>query len=102
MDILPLTSVTRSRRGISLIEALIVMVLVGILAAVAPRATTISGSTRSSSASSHGRHATMWTVPGFSWIRRVPACRKRKCLTALVTYRAPRSSPASSTAFSSS
>ena len=33
MDILP--SVTRSRRGISLIEALIVMVLVGILAAVA-------------------------------------------------------------------
>jgi prepilin-type N-terminal cleavage/methylation domain-containing protein len=35
MDILPLTSVTRSRRGISLIEALIVMVLVGILAAVA-------------------------------------------------------------------
>lgn len=36
MDILlPLLSVTRSRRGISLIEALIVMVLVGILAAVA-------------------------------------------------------------------
>lgn len=36
MDILPLiTSVTRSRRGITLIEALIVMVLVGILAAVA-------------------------------------------------------------------
>ena len=36
MDILPLiTSVTRSRRGISLIEALIVMVLVGVLAAIA-------------------------------------------------------------------
>ena len=36
MDILPLTtSVTRSRRGISLIEVLMVMVLVGILAAVA-------------------------------------------------------------------
>ena len=36
MDILPLTpSVTRSRRGISLIEALMVMVLVGILAAIA-------------------------------------------------------------------
>ena len=36
MDILPLTiTAARSRRGISLIEALIVMVLVGILAAVA-------------------------------------------------------------------
>lgn len=36
MDILPLIiSVTRSRRGISLIEALMVMVLVGILAAIA-------------------------------------------------------------------
>lgn len=36
MDILPpLTSVTRSRRGISLIEVLMVMVLVGILAAIA-------------------------------------------------------------------
>lgn len=36
MDILPLIpSVTRSRRGITLIEALIVMVLVGILAAIA-------------------------------------------------------------------
>lgn len=36
MDILPLTTtVTRSRRGISLIEVLMVMVLVGILAAVA-------------------------------------------------------------------
>ncbi|CAN5832211.1 hypothetical protein BH20GEM1_BH20GEM1_08670 [soil metagenome] len=36
MDILPpLTSVTRSRRGITLIETLIVMVLIGILAAVA-------------------------------------------------------------------
>jgi prepilin-type N-terminal cleavage/methylation domain-containing protein len=36
MDILlPLTSVTRSRRGITLIETLIVMTLVGILAAVA-------------------------------------------------------------------
>jgi prepilin-type N-terminal cleavage/methylation domain-containing protein len=31
----PLTSVTRSRRGITLIEVMIVMVLVGILAAVA-------------------------------------------------------------------
>lgn len=36
MDIpLPLTSVTRSRRGITLIETLIVMVLVGVLAAIA-------------------------------------------------------------------
>ncbi len=36
MDILPLTTaVTRSRRGISLIEVLIVMTLVGILAAIA-------------------------------------------------------------------
>ena len=36
MDILPLiTSLIRSRRGISLVEVLIVMVLVGILAAVA-------------------------------------------------------------------
>lgn len=32
---LPLTSVTRSRRGITLIETLIVMTLIGILAAVA-------------------------------------------------------------------
>jgi len=36
MDIpLPLTSVTRSRRGITLIETLIVMTLIGLLAAVA-------------------------------------------------------------------
>ena len=36
MDILPpLTSVTRSRRGITLIETLIVMTLIGILAAIA-------------------------------------------------------------------
>lgn len=72
MDILPLTSVTRSRRGISLIEALIVMVLVGILAAVAiPR---VAGSSDPYAAVDEARriHAAMANARGRAIATQLP------------------------------
>src|SRR5207247_9518368 len=69
-------------------------------AAVAPRHTTTVGRTCSSSASSHGRHASCSRRPGLRWIRRLPrgAGFHRKCLTTLVTKTSARSIPASSKA----
>ena len=71
-------------------------------AAVAPRQTITRGWTTSSSASSHGRHATVSDQVGFWWIRRLPRACHLKCLTAFVTYVCARSIPASSSALSSS
>ncbi len=53
-------------------------------AAVAPRATTASGTRTSSSASSQGRQAATSRAPGFLWMRRFPDGSHLKCFTVLV------------------
>src|SRR3954453_6281946 len=55
-------------------------------AAVAPRATTTSGSRRANSATSHGRQAPISCVSGVAWMRRLPVGEgvNLKCLTAFV------------------
>ena len=53
--------------------------------ASAPSRTTTSGCRVSSSAPSHGAHASICARDGFSWIRRLPRASQRKCFTALVT-----------------
>lgn len=52
---------------------------------VAPRHTSVSGLTTSSSAPSHGRQAAISTGAGFAWMRRVPFATHLKCFPTLVT-----------------
>src|SRR5690606_15173761 len=71
-------------------------------AAIAPSATTRSGSTRSSSAASHGRQAACSAALARWCSRRLPRGWNLKCLTVLVRYRDAGSSPASASARRSS
>ena len=53
-------------------------------AATAPSSTTTRGESASSSAQNHGMQAVTCRPAGVLWIRRLPRCSKRKCLTAFV------------------